>query len=269
MSSKTKVLLVGIDGLILDRAIASGRAKTLQSLKENSFFAEMEVDLPTLSGPSWSTILTGSTYAEHGVRDNHFIGHFLLHRPDLLSRAFYQDQSTTTFAAAGWPPLVHPSNLGPIIHERREQQMAGRHRIIARDGETHGYTVIDAEIAQFAHLAMKEAGPDVSFVHFCEADDMAHVHGSVEGPYFDAIERIDGYLKNLESALVHRNKEHGEKWLLVVVTDHGHRDEGGHGGDSPQERASFVMASGIGRENPSWPSDIKPEHITELILAER
>lgn len=269
MSSKTKVLLVGIDGLILNRAIESGRAKTLENLKSRSFFAEMEVDLPTLSGPSWATILTGSSYADHGVRDNHFIGHYLLHRPDLLSRAFYQDQTTTTFAAAGWPPLVDPSDIGPIIHERREQQRAGRHRVIVRDGETHGYEKIDAEIAEIAHYAISKAGPDVSFVYFCGADEAAHVHGSLNNPYFDAIERIDGYLDKLHTALQKREEDHGENWLLVVVTDHGHLDEGGHGGDSPQERASFVMASGIGRDNPSWPSEIKPEHITELILAER
>jgi hypothetical protein len=54
---------------------------------------------------------------------------------------------------------------------------------------------------------------------------------------------------------------------LVIATDHGHRDEGGHGGDSAQERASFVIAHGIGTENPSWPLDIKPEQLVGHILA--
>jgi len=55
----------------------------------------------------------------------------------------------------------------------------------------------------------------------------------------------------------------------VMVTDHGHRDEGGHGGDSEQERASFVIAHGIGRDNPQWNLDIEPHHLTDLLLAER
>ena len=37
---------------------------------------------------------------------------------------YNQDQSTTTFAAAGWPPLVDPIGHGPVIHERREQAKA-------------------------------------------------------------------------------------------------------------------------------------------------
>ena len=35
---KTKVLLVGIDGLVLSRALESGKAKTLAGLKDESFF---------------------------------------------------------------------------------------------------------------------------------------------------------------------------------------------------------------------------------------
>jgi hypothetical protein len=58
-----------------------------------------------------------------------------------------------------------------------------------------------------------------------------------------------------------------EKWLIVITTDHGHRDEGGHGGDSSQERASFVIAHAIGMPHPSWPADIKPHEIVGQVLA--
>jgi len=51
-----------------------------------------------------------------------------------------------------------------------------------------------------------------------------------------------------------------------VVTDHGHRDEGGHGGDSAQERASFVIAHGINREHPNWPANLQPQDLAGLIL---
>lgn len=44
-------------------------------------------------------------------------------------------------------------------------------------------------------------------------------------------------------------------------------DEGGHGGDSAQERASFIIAHGIGTSHPSWPIDIKPEQLVGHILA--
>ena len=60
-----------------------------------------------------------------------------------------------------------------------------------------------------------------------------------------------------------------EPWLVVITTDHGHIDEGGHGGDSPQERASFVIAQGFGRPNPAWTTDFQAHDLTPLLLAER
>ena len=266
---KTKILLVGIDGLILKTALDSGRAPMLKSLKESGYFNELTMDAPTLSGPGWSTLLTGSTHAQHAVTDNRFSGHNLLYRPDLLSRAFYQDQSTTTFAAAGWPPLVDPSGVGPVIHERREQARASQHRVISRDGETYGYEKVDAEIANISIFAMEKFGPDVSFVYFCDADEAGHTHGVVGPHYVEAISRVDAHLNRLHKALVQRAEKLEEEWLLVLTTDHGHVDEGGHGSDSPQERASFVIAKGIGRENPEWPTEFAPEDLLSLILDER
>lgn len=266
---KTKILLVGIDGLILSTALDSGRAPTLTALKNAGHFTELTMEIPTLSGPGWSTMLTGSTHAQHAVSDNLFVGHNLLNRPDLLSHAFYQDQSTTTFAAAGWPPLVDPAGIGPVIHERREQQRAGRHRVIVRDGETYGYQTVDAEIAEFAVHALTESGPDVSFIYFCDADDAGHLNGALGWHYLEAIGRIDAHLARLRAAVAKRAETCGEEWLMVLTTDHGHIDEGGHGKDSPQERASFVIAAGIGRDNPDWPEGFAPEGLVPLLLAER
>lgn len=266
---KTKILLVGIDGLILNKALDSGRAPTLSSLRETGHFTELTMSAPTLSGPGWSTLLTGSTHAEHAVRDNWFSGHNLLSRPDLLSRAFYQDQSTTTFAAAGWPPLVDPLGVGPVIHERREQARAGQHRVISRDGETYGYQQVDSEIANIAVLAMEKYGPDVSFIYFCDADEAGHAHGVVGNEYLEAIARVDEHLTRLHQALSTRAEKLNEEWLLVLTTDHGHVDQGGHGGDSPQELASFVIGVGIGRENPEWPKDFAPHELISLLLDAR
>jgi len=266
---KTKILLIGIDGLILRTALDSGLAPTLAAVRSAGHFTAMTMDPPTLSGPGWSTLLTGSTHEQHAVSNNYFVGHNLLNRPDLLSLAFYQDQSTTTFAAAGWPPLVDPMGIGPVIHERREQQRANRHRVISRDGETYGYQRIDAEVADAAVYAMENFGPDVSFIYFCDADEAGHTKG-VTGPhYVEAISRIDAHLLRLHTAITARVEEHGEKWLMVLTTDHGHVDEGGHGSDSPQERASFVISLGIGRENPHWPEEFSPESLTPLLLDER
>jgi len=263
---KSKILLIGIDGLNLSAALAS--APSIASLKSAGYFANLTMQAPTWSGPSWATLLTGSTHAQHGVSDNSFTGHKLLHRPDLLSLAYYQDQSTTTFAAAGWPPLVDPAGHGPIIHERREQAKAYRHRVLVRDGETYGYTTIDAEIYSAAKYAIENHAPDVSFVYFCGVDEAGHAFDSVGPEYATAIARIDAYVQNLLNAVQARATTQ-EPWLVVITTDHGHLDAGGHGGDSAAERASFVIAQGFGRANPMWPAQLEPHELTPLLLTER
>ena len=250
-----KVLLVGIDGLILNRAIESGRAPHLSYLQINSFFVETQVDMPTVSGPSWSTLLTGKRQDVHKVTSNQFTNHNLQAAPDLLTRAKIKNENLTTYAAAGWPPLIDPNDVGPVIAD------LGHIRFF-NDGETLGYTQVDREVFDHAMETLNRNNPDLSFVYFCGVDEAGHKFGSLDTPYFDAIERIDGYLKQLHQNLLDKEEE----WLLVVITDHGHRDEGGHGGDSPQERASFVIAHGINQSHPSWPLDMQPHDLADLIL---
>lgn len=262
-----KIVLVGIDGLRIDVARGSGLMPTLESVIEEGVFNSWDMEVPTLSGPGWSTLLTGSTHAQHGVKDNHFVGHRLLHRPDFLSQAYFADQSTTTFAAAGWPPLVDPANTGPVIWERREQQRSGHHRVVARDGETYGYQVVDALVADHAVDAFASKGPDVSFVYFCDADDEGHVYGPHSPEYASAMTRVEGHLSRIKAAISRRVEELDEDWYLVLTTDHGHVDAGGHGSDSAVERASFVAATRFGKSLDHWPESLIPEELTPLLLA--
>lgn len=267
MTSQTKILLIGIDGLMLQRAIDSGRAQTLAALRSNCYYSDMSVAMPTVSGPSWTTLLTGVTQQVHKVVNNEYTDHNLDSAPDFLSQAASRNSEIRTYAAAGWPPLLDPNDVGPVIRTRNEDQKSGKHSIFVRDGETHGYETVDVEVANDAIAFIEENGPDLSFVYFCGADEAGHLDGTVEGSYFDAIERIDGLVAQLHQVILTRHQKHDEKWLIVITTDHGHRDEGGHGGDSPQERASFVIAHGIGMQHPSWPAQIRPEELVGQILS--
>ena len=267
MTSATKILLIGIDGLILQRAIDSGRAATLAKLRSDAYFAEMTVDMPTVSGPSWTTLLTGTTQDIHKVMDNEYKEHDLASAPDFLTKASFARPEVVTYAAAGWPPLIDPQDVGPVIRTRVKDQELGKHLIFVRDGETNGYEAVDAEVAEGAIKTISTKAPDINFVYFCGADEAGHLHGTVEGPYFDAIERIDAYVAKLHQVILTRSQSFDEKWLIVITTDHGHRDEGGHGGDSAQERASFVIAHGIGIEHPAWPAQIKPQELVSRILS--
>ncbi|WP_218055973.1 alkaline phosphatase family protein [Actinobaculum suis] len=260
------LLLLGLDGTRWSIAAEPGVGTNLQRLAREGSWHQMTMEVPTISAPGWGSILTGTTHAEHGLRDNSCVGGRTWNCPDFLSQAFYEDQRTTTFAAAGWPVLVDPSGLGPIIHPRMEQQYAGLHNVIVRDGETYGYQRIDAEIADIAAAKLRSPEAfDVGFVYFCDVDDAGHVYGLQGEEYRAAIRRVDAHVGHLVEVISARD----EDWLVVLTTDHGHRDEGGHGGDSPRERESWVVAWAPSGNIPNWPEIIEPWELAGLMLAAR
>lgn len=268
-AGKRHVLIIGLDGLRWNIAAETGVGTTLQQLAQQGTWHTMTMEVPTISGPGWSSILTGTSHAEHGVRDNSLVGGRLWNHPDVLSKAFYKDQSTRTFAAAGWPVLVDPNGLGPIIHPRVEQQKAGLHNVIARDGETHGYPSIDPEIRDITLAKLRADAFDAGFVYFCTVDDAGHIWGLMDDNYRRAIRDVDAHVDSITTAVAQRAEATGEDWLVIITTDHGHIDQGGHGGDTPEERESWVIAWSPTGAVPEWPEDIKPEKLSALILAER
>jgi len=70
-------------------------------------------------------------------------------------------------------------------------------------------------------------------------------------------------------AVTHRAQTLGEDWLVVLTTDHGHLDEGGHGGDDPRERESWVVAWSPTGELPDWPDEIIPSQLCGMLLDAR
>lgn len=268
-SNSSHVLLLGIDGCRWDIVAESGVGENLQRMEGEGTWHSMTMEVPTISAPGWASILTGSTHAEHGLRDNSCVGGRTWNCPDFLAQGYYRDQSTRTFAAAGWPVLVDPAGLAPIIHPRMEQQYAGLHRVVVRDGETYGYIRIDREIADFTLHAIREGSFDLGFCYACDVDDTGHVYGLMGDEYRDAIRRVDGHVGRILDAVTQRAAECDEEWLVVVVTDHGHVDEGGHGGSSVRERESWVVKWSPSGKTPQWSAELEPQDIARLLVDAR
>lgn len=262
-----KLLLIGVDGLRIDRAFGTGLAPNLDALAAAGRLLRSEVEGPTISAPSWATILTGAAHAEHGIDDNLMRGHRLAEHPDFLTRAHQRDPATTTYAAAGWPNLTDPAGVGPIVRLRREQIDEGVHGVVSLNGELYGYRAIDPEIAARSRLALGYAGPDLSFVYFCETDDAGHYFGVFTPQYDEAVGNSDRHIGMLLDAVDLRVQQHGETWIVAVTTDHGHVDEGGHGGFTPEETQTFLLVSVRGGALPAvLPERLAPREYVDWLL---
>ncbi len=264
------VLLIGIDGLRIDDALAGDYAPALQAFVGSGQMAQVQMPVPTISGPGWSSILTGATHAQHAIVDNTFQPNNLIDHPDFMSTAFFADRSITTFTATGWLPLADPdgpSQPTPPLWWRAEAQAAGRHRVIMRDGEIYGYRWADEEITAGACTAIAHLGPRASFVYLGEIDEAGHLYGGIAPKYHQAVARVDAHLGTVVGQVESRVTDHpDEQWLVAVTTDHGHKDSGGHGGGEPVVTTSFLAARWIGGQAGKVPSQMAPQEIPAFLL---
>ncbi|WP_223166322.1 alkaline phosphatase family protein [Nonomuraea sp. SYSU D8015] len=265
---KNKVLVVGMDGLRFDLLSASG-APVLTALMSTGAYGtsmlpygvddaprtespgevvpETETPEPGLgdrviksrtdSGPGWSSIATGAWPDKHGVVDNGFEGSRFQKFPDFLTRAKNARPELLTSAFFSWAALAEHGAFGPAID----------HRFVL-DGYTVGWAEADKQVTDAAERHLAEEDPDAVFVYLGDTDEVAHDLGPHCPEYAAALQAQDAYLGRLLDTIRARPAYPGERWTVLVTTDHGHVDEGGHGGTSDEERTVFVIAHRLGED---------------------
>lgn len=254
-----KGLLVGIDGLLF-RKVGEVAAPTLRRLMDEATFAESRIypdgETMTVSGPGWSTITTGTWPAKHGVLDNDMNDHRLADYPDLLTRAVRAGRRT--FSVAGWRPITD-TIIGAEVEDRRDYS-------IGTDWAAADRAAVDSACAK-----LRDEDPDLAFVYIGHVDEAGHAFGAVSEEYARAVEFADGQLSRVLAAVEARSTYAAEDWLVVVTTDHGHRPEGGHGGQSDDERSTFVITRGSAVDQPAAARmalvDIAPTLLTHVGVA--
>ena len=243
---RPKVLVVGMDGLRYDRLTRSpSTAPVLHALMATGAVgtsllpygrADDEPSTGTAytdSGPGWSSILTGVWPERHGVTGNDFKGAAYARSPDFLTRAARARPGLRTAAAVSWPALVRRGTLGRAIGRR-----------VRHNGESRGYETADRRVARTALRWLTTSDPDVLFVYFGATDEAGHDTGPLSPAYDRALLAQDAHLGRLLEAIDARASDPRraeERWTVLVTTDHGHLDSGGHGGDSRAEREVFVV----------------------------
>ncbi len=232
-----KVLLIGIDGVRPD-VLAEVPTPVMDSLAAGGWYtASARTTTPSVSGPAWSSMLTGVWPEKHGVLDNGFEGRRYREHPDFLTRLERDRPDLGTFAAVDWMPLAVLEGGGPALSGAIDT-------LVAVDGYELGWAEADSVVAARAAEHLAEADPDAAFVYLGNPDETSHRHGSIGLEYREAITLSDRHVGWLMEALRARSSYEEEDWLVLISTDHGRREDGGHGGDSPEEMTIFILASG-------------------------
>ena len=277
--SASKVLVIGTDGTridLVDRLAAQGAIPRLADMAATGFsvpslLAYAPPEAATLSEVGWSTIATGVWPAKHGVR-----GYFLNMDPgqatkngylDFLSLIERERKELSTFLASDWANIGLHESGGPIFGDSIDARSA-----VAAENTLESWDGLDQQIADEAARYLREGNPDAGFVYLGIVDEAAHLDGSANPRYLQAIRDTDRRIGQMLDAIRARPTYLSERWLVIVTTDHGQQNltypsMASHGFGSDLERMSFVAASGFGLEGTPRFGDIRVVDIAPTVLA--
>ena len=224
-----KLLFIGIDGCRPD-ALTQAQTPNIDGLINGGIYINDALcsinGQPTVSGPGWSTMITGVWFDKHGVSDNSFSGSNFDEYPpfNILMEESSQEYHTASFIM--WTP-IHTQIFGSTMDYN----------------ELH--STYDGSVAQGAADYMSTPNLDVLFLDFDDVDIAGHSYGySPEAnQYINAIENVDEYIGWVIDAMENRPTFQNEDWLVMITSDHGGIDYS-HGGQTIEERQIPIILSG-------------------------
>ncbi len=235
-----RVLYFGIDGVRSD-ALKVARTPHLDSLAADgaiTYTAEIlgprDIGSDTVSGPAWSSILTGVWADKHAVTDNTFDRGGKDAYPDFFHRVEATRPEAFTASVVSWPQISDEIVTGADFDEIRLP-------------EDEDYQVGDRMVAAEAGRLFAEEDPAALFVYFGNVDMAGHGYGyhPETAPYVASIEEADALVGEVVAAVRKRESFAREDWLVLVVTDHGGLEKGHGGGhEVPEIRRTPMIVSG-------------------------
>ena len=229
------VVFVGLDGVQYSELLELG-ANGITNLDHLQAYAGgvtgTATQQSTVSGPGWSTLLTGVWANEHGITGNS-------NSPIVPAVQSLFERIDSGIADAKIASIVHWSDINNG-HFGSETGRFGTPSIV--DYQAAGLSDA-AVVLQGANLIKNEA-PTFTFLHLDDPDGVGHSVGF--GDAYDAELKVAAnQVNDIMIAVAERQAAHpDEEWLVIVSTDHGRTATGyGHGGQTAGERQIFIASN--------------------------
>ena len=218
-----RVIVVLVDGarpdLVEKYATDGGFARIM---KEGCWFEDARAYLPSYSVPARAAIATGLPHEITGVSSNWYNGGELGF-PSIFSLAKEKGLRT---AVVGDSSVYRLFNSSIDVYVEVE--------------ETPEHSRVSMEKA--ISLIRSDEPPDLLWIGMAGVDEAGHEYGAASDEYRSAVVEASELIGKLLDTL----EEEGllQETLVVVVSDHGHLDSGGHGG--PEDEVTRVVLGLIG-----------------------
>lgn len=249
--SRPHVLVLGIDGLGA-HGVGMARTPHLDELMKNGVSSlEARTVMPSVSGPAWSSMITGTTVERHGVWkngwrvDNKILEPVYKGEHNMFPTIFGEIRKYNPEAVIG--AVYHWKDFGNFI-ERDVCDFS-----IPCESED--------EATQKACIYLEEKRPDFMFVQLDNVDHGGHSGGYRSEEYVKSIEKADSLVGVFLDKLRETNLL--EETVVFILADHGGFEKG-HGGCTPDEMIVPLIISGKGVkkgfkiEHPAFTYDLAP-----------
>jgi hypothetical protein len=198
-----QVVIVLQDGLRLDTSM---ELETWNQLRAQGADLSVRVGQPSLSIPSFTVINTGTYQEKSGVVTNWYEGP-IPPVDSIYCQAQAAGLTTAMVQEAGGPKLFEPCLDSPIFPE------------IPKDDRK----AADDIILEQSLIALEE-NPNLLWIHFSGSDWSGHHYGGASEEYRQFAREIDERIATIADAMDLSSS------VLIVNSDHGQIDTGGHGG---------------------------------------
>lgn len=236
----THVLLIGTDGTNLNKVLQytwdNAASTGFQELMEvGTTSATSIVGHTTISGPSWTTILTGVWDSKSGVINNLFNPAPYNKWPTVFNMLENYNSGISTAVVADWKYINDIAGAG-------SNPVDANHYIdFDTDWAQTDQHVTDKTIELITNADVDT--PTFIFSYQVQVDEAGHAHGGGSEEYKQAVINVGDNISEIMDAVKLMEETTGVDWTVIVTTDHGHQQSHGfgHGFQSPNETSSFII----------------------------
>ena len=207
-----RVVYVLIDGLRYDTSLKTDVMPFLNQLRNQGASAKMHSQTPSFSSPGYGSLLTGAwPYLSDAPAFNlEYEDFYPLTQDNIFSSAKRHGLRTAASGYYWFEKLIPSDALDIGYFTPEEDQKADRQ-------------VVDAAIPW-----LESDNYDLIMIHLDQVDYAGHYEGGPQDARWDqAANRVDALLAEIVAELDF------SKDVLVISSDHGQIDQGGHGGHDP------------------------------------
>ena len=220
-----KVLIIGIDGCKPDALLKAETPNIDKLWKNGSYSFSATTDRLTISGPCWSSMLTGVWHEKHNVTTNKYLKPNIKKYPHFFKRVKQFNPDLRTYSIVNWKPVND-------ILERGDADFV-------QTFET------DEEVVKKTVEVFNSDKPDVIFVQLDEVDIAGHTYSfdTINEEYLKAISGADKMVGRIVDAMRGSGNYEKENWLIILSTDHGGSGNN-HGENIKEHKTIFYIVSG-------------------------